>query len=310
MTPLPPSFRYAAKDITKAAAIACMPHIGAGDEKAADKAAVDAIRVALDLLPFRTQVVVGEGQRDEAPMLYVGEVAGHGSQILDLAVDPLEGTTLCAYSMPDSISVIAIAPSHSLLCIPDVYMHKIAVGPKIPKQCVSLNYSILDNIYNISNALSKPVSEINVCMLKRARHEQWIHQAHEAGAKVTLIPDGDVMAAIMPSLLDDSFDMYYGIGGAPEGVLAAAGISCLGGDIECRLVAHEKVIESASIDTDKIYSLEEMVANDVIFCATGITSGRILGGVKIEGNAIYSNHLVMHRYYKSIERIQDVTRIL
>jgi fructose-1,6-bisphosphatase II / sedoheptulose-1,7-bisphosphatase len=300
-----------AKTITKAATLACFSHIGMGDEQAADQAAVSAMRHVLGGMDFRSHVVIGEGERDRAPMLYAGEVLGEGTEEVDIAVDPLEGTTLCANAMPDSISVLAMAPRGGLLKAPDVYMHKIAVGSDVPTGTVSLKYSLTENLRRLADAQNKSVAELTVCILKRPRHEEWVHEAHSAQAKVKLITDGDVMAALMTSMGDFGIDMYYGIGGAPEGVLAAAGLSCLKGYIEGKLIARNETelqrLKQMGIENlERIYTIKDMVKSDVIFCASGVTNGTVLDGAQIEDGKILTHHLLMHKATNTMSFISDV----
>jgi len=314
MNTLPETYLQFAKSVTQAAAFACHSHVGRGDERSADQAAVTAMREALSSMPFTTHVVIGEGERDAAPMLYAGEVIGSGDEVVEIAVDPLEGTTLCANNMPDAISVLALASQGCLLAAPDVYMHKIAVGPSVPPNVVSLQKSLVQNIEDLAICLGKEVRDLTICMLNRDRHTEWVHEARAAGARVRLITDGDVMGALATSLGGDEVDMYYGIGGAPEGVLAAAGLSCLGGYMEGRLIVRDAQemgrIEQMGIkDIGRVYSTDDMVRGDVIFCATGVTSGAILDGIEYDNGVRRSHHLLLHRSRSTIQFISEVAGV-
>lgn len=280
---------------TQNASIACFPFIGKGNEKLADKAAVDAMRKALNNLPFKAKIVIGEGERDEAPMLFIGEELGAKTSSLieyDIAVDPLEGTTLCAKSMPGSLSVMAATKTGGLLKAPDVYMDKIAC----PYQVVDLDNSLETNLTNIAAIKNCSINELSVIILDRPRHQEIMEQAYKAGAKVKLITDGDIAAVIEVAL--KKADLYVGIGGAPEGVLAAAALKTLGGTLQGRLVfRNEKEKERAQSfgikDLNKKYNLHDLVSQDVVFCATGITSGSILEGVRMQDSNWVTHSLVL-----------------
>jgi fructose-1,6-bisphosphatase class II len=270
---------------TKAAAKACHAWIGKGDEKAADQAAVNAMRAALNELEIDGTIAIGEGERDEAPMLYIGEKVGKGGVAVDIALDPLEGTTLCAHNSPNSISVIAIANRGGFLHAPDTYMEKIAVGARLPQNIISLENTPEQNLKNVAEAKGCNISDLTVCILNRPRHDELISKVRKAGARIKLIKDGDVMGAIATALPNTGVDVYMGIGGAPEGVLAAAALKALKGQLQARLIFKDKVEELRAkqmgiVSPDKIYNIEDMVRGDVIFVATGVTDGEFLEGIK------------------------------
>ena len=284
--------------VTEQAAIACKEHIGRGDEKAADAAAVEAMRSALNALPISGRVVIGEGERDEAPMLFIGEEVGSGGAEIDIALDPLEGTTICAKAMANSLAVLAVAARGNLLNAPDVYMDKIAVGGGLPKGVVSLKKSVAENVESLAGAKGKAVADVMVCLLDRPRHAELLASLRALGCGVKLIGDGDVAGVIATTDPATGVDLYMGSGGAPEGVLAAAALRCIGGQIEGRLLfrnddersrAHRWGIE----DLDRIYSLEDMASGDVIFSASGVTDGDLVSGVKSHGNQQFTETLVM-----------------
>ena len=292
------------------AAIACYPHIGGGDENQADQAAVDAMRTALNTAPINGVVVIGEGERDEAPMLYIGEQVGTGGIAVDIALDPLEGTTLCASKAPGSITVLAIAEKGCFLHAPDVYMEKIAVGGRnLPADLVDLTKSPAENLSNIATAKNCKVSDLTVTILKRERHQALIAAVRAAGAKVQLIQDGDVMAVVAAALPDSGVDVYMGTGGAPEGVLAAAALQVLGGVMRGRLL-WENDAQKARAHTmgitapDYQYSGSEMAKGPILFAATGITSGNILSGLsKHARGGFVSETLLLNSADHSLRRI-------
>ncbi|MAW86488.1 MAG: fructose-bisphosphatase class II [Phyllobacteriaceae bacterium] len=296
--------------VTEAAAVAAARLRGRGDEKAADQVAVDAMRNELNRLPISGTVVIGEGERDEAPMLYIGEEVGMGGSEVDIALDPLEGTTICAKNLPNSLAVIAIAEKGSLLYAPDVYMDKIAVGPGYPKGIVSLEASARDNINALAKAKGVPVNEITACILDRPRHARLIEDVRETGAAIRLIGDGDVAGVIHTTDPDETgIDIYLGIGGAPEGVLAAAALRCIGGQMEGRLLLNsdEKIARAKSMgieDPDKIYTMEEMARGDVLFAATGVTDGNLLAGVKFARDYIGTHTIVMRSSSQTVREIK------
>jgi fructose-1,6-bisphosphatase II / sedoheptulose-1,7-bisphosphatase len=296
--------------VSEAAAIAAAKLIGRGDEKAADQAAVDAMRTQLNLLDIRGTVVIGEGERDEAPMLFIGEEVGSGQgPEVDIALDPLEGTTLTAKAMPNALAVIALAPRGSMLHAPDVYMWKIAVGPGYPEGVVSLDADPADNVRAVARAKGCGPEGVTVCILERPRHDEMIQKVRATGAAIRLITDGDVAGVIHCADTDHTgIDMYMGAGGAPEGVLAAAALRCMGGQIYGRLWFRnedEKArAKRAGIeDLDKVYAMREMVTEDVIFAATGVTDGSILRGARRDGKWMETETLLMRSKSGSVRRI-------
>jgi fructose-1,6-bisphosphatase II / sedoheptulose-1,7-bisphosphatase len=276
--------------VTEAAAIAASYLIGRGNEKAADAAAVEAMRAAFNELDFDGTVVIGEGERDEAPMLYIGEKVGRateGSPKVDIALDPLEGTTITAKGGPNALAVLAIAEKGCLLNAPDTYMDKIAIGPGYPEGTIDLSKSATENIHAIAKVKDVQPNEIIACVLDRPRHEKLIAELRAIGCGVQLIPDGDVAGVIATTDEDTTIDVYMGQGGAPEGVLAAAALRCVGGQFQGRLVFRNEDEKMRARkwgipdeDFDRIYSLKELAKGDVIFAATGVTDGSMLDGVK------------------------------
>lgn len=274
--------------VTEAAALSAARLIGRGDEKAADAAAVEAMRAALNELYMDGTVVIGEGERDEAPMLYIGEkvgsAIGKGPKI-DIALDPLEGTTITAKAGPNALAVLAVAEEGNLLNAPDVYMEKIAVGPGYSRGIVALDRSVADNVHAVAAEKGVSPEELIVCVLDRPRHEKMIAELRTAGCGVMLIPDGDVAGVIATSNPDTNVDIYMGTGGAPEGVLAAAAMRCVGGQFQGRLLfrnddERRRAKKWGVEDLDRIYNLEDLAKGDCIFAATGVTHGSLLQGVK------------------------------
>lgn len=275
--------------VSEAAAIASARLIGRGDEKAADQAAVDAMRTQLNMLDIAGVVVIGEGERDEAPMLFIGEKVGTGNGPgVDIALDPLEGTTLTAKDMPNALAVIALGPRGSMLHAPDVYMDKLAIGPNYPTDLVTLDMTPTQRVSALAQAKGCAASDITVCVLERPRHQEMIAELRLTGAAIRLITDGDVAGVMHCAEANvTGIDMYMGTGGAPEGVLAAAALKCMGGQIYGRLTFRnsdeKKRADSAGItDLDRIYTRDDMVTDDVIFAATGVTGGTLLPGIKRE----------------------------
>jgi fructose-1,6-bisphosphatase II / sedoheptulose-1,7-bisphosphatase len=296
--------------VSEAAAIASAKLVGRGDEKAADQAAVDAMRTQLDLLDIKGTVVIGEGERDEAPMLYIGEEVGTGNgPEVDIALDPLEGTTLTAKAMPNALAVIAMAPRGSLLHAPDVYMWKLAVGPGYPLGVVSLDADPADNVRALAKAKGVAPSGVTVCILERPRHQEMIEKVRSTGAAIHLITDGDVAGVIHCAASDATgIDMYMGAGGAPEGVLAAAALKCMGGQIYGRLMFRNddekgRATRAGITDFDRIYTLNDMVKADVIFAATGVTDGSIVRGARRDGDYLETETLLMRSKTGSLRRI-------
>lgn len=274
--------------VTEAAAIAAAKLIGRGDEKAADAAAVEAMRAALNELPMDGTVVIGEGERDEAPMLFIGEKVGSAigtGPKIDIALDPLEGTTITAKAGPNALAVLAVAEEGNLLNAPDVYMDKIAVGPGYTPGIIDLDKSASENVLAVAKEKGVPPGEIIVCVLDRPRHEKLIAELRELGCGIMLIPDGDVAGVIATTNPDTTIDIYMGSGGAPEGVLAAAALRCVGGQFKGRLLFRNdderlRARKWGIENLDKVYDLEELAKGDCIFAATGVTHGSLLAGVK------------------------------
>ena len=296
--------------VSEAAAIASVSLIGRGDEKAADEAAVNAMREQLNLLDIAGTVVIGEGERDEAPMLYIGEEIGTGNGPgVDIALDPLEGTTLTAKDMPNALTVIAMGPKGSMLHAPDVYMEKLAVGPGFSPKLLSLDMSPYERVQILAEAKNCDPSDITVCILERPRHQDMIEQVRSTGAAIRLISDGDVAGVMHCAEAETTgIDMYMGIGGAPEGVLAAAALKCMGGQIHGRLLFRnddERLrAEKAGISNlSQIYSRDDMVTQDVIFAATGVTSGSLLKGIKREITHITAETILMRSKTGSVRRM-------
>jgi fructose-1,6-bisphosphatase II / sedoheptulose-1,7-bisphosphatase len=271
--------------VTEAAALSASLLMGRGDEKKADQAAVDAMRRALGVLPIDGTVVIGEGERDEAPMLYIGEKVGKGGVKLDIALDPLEGTTITAKGGQNALAVIAMAEAGGFLNAPDVYMDKIAVGPNYPEGVIDLDNTPQKNIANIAKARGAETSELLVCILDRPRHEKLIADVRQTGARIMLITDGDVSAVIATANPDAGVDVYMGSGGAPEGVLAAAALRSTGGQMQGRLLFRNDEEKSRAArwgvkDLSRKYALEDLARGDVMFAATGVTNGAMLKGVR------------------------------
>ncbi len=300
---------------TEKAAIAASELIGLGDEKAADQVAVDAMRTALNDIDFKGRIVIGEGERDEAPMLYIGEEVGSGNNNeVDIALDPLEGTTITAKGMPNSLAVIAAAQKGGLLYAPDTYMNKIAVGGELPKDIIDLDASVKDNIKSIADAKKIKVSDVTACVLERSRHNDQIESLRSIGSKIVLIPDGDVAGVIMTTQPDNPVDIYLGVGGAPEGVLAAAALQCIGGQMQARLVINneDEKLRAQKIgieDLNKKYSLNELAHGDIIFSATGVTEGTMVRGVRNLNNNLITHSLVLRSNDSSTQYIETYHKI-
>lgn len=300
--------------VTEAAAIASARWMGKGNKIAADDAAVTAMRAVFDTIHIDGIVVIGEGEMDEAPMLYIGEKVGTGDEPkVDIAVDPLEGTTPCAKGLPNSISVVAVAETNGLLHAPDMYMDKIAVGPKAAGK-INLDAPIKDNLEAVASALGKEICDLTVVILDRPRHQTMIDEIREAGARIKLISDGDVAPAVAAAIEGTGVDMLVGVGGAPEGVLAAAALKCLGGEMQARLWpendAERARALSMGVDCDKILTMDDLVkTDDVIFAATGITDGDLLKGVRFLGNGAKTQTVVMRSKTGTV-RFIDATHSL
>jgi len=284
--------------VTEAAALAASKLMGRGDEKMADQAAVDAMRTSLNSLAIDGTVVIGEGERDEAPMLYIGEKVGTGGPKIDIALDPLEGTTITAKGLPNALAVMAMAEDGGFLNAPDVYMDKIAVGGGLPEGVVQLDAPIAENLRNLARAKNTEVSELMVCMLDRERHAEMIAKIREAGARITLIGDGDVAGVIAASQPGTGIDIYVGSGGAPEGVLSAAALRCIGGQMQARLLVEDdeqirRAREMGITDPRRVYAVGDLASGNVMFAATGVTSGAMLRGVRRFGQGATTHSVVM-----------------
>ncbi len=309
-TPLDRGLIMDAVRVTEIAAIAAYKQVGLGDEKAADQAAVDAMRTALNELDIEGVIVIGEGERDEAPMLYIGEKVGSGKgPRIDIALDPLEGTTLTAKAMANACAVMAWAPAGTLLNAPDTYMDKIAIGPGYPEGVIDLDRTPAENVTALAAAKGVEPSEITACVLDRPRHAEIIASLRSVGARVYLITDGDVAGVINTSDPDTGVDIYIGQGGAPEGVLACAALKCVGGQFQGRLVfrnADERARAQrwGIEDLDKKYDLHEMVRADAIFSATGVTDGALLEGVHVVDGFVHTHTLVMNSSTKTVREVR------
>ncbi len=294
--------------VTEMAAIASARWMGRGDEKAADQAAVDAMRAMLDTVECEGTVVIGEGERDEAPMLYIGEKVGAGNgPKLDIALDPLEGTTVCAVGASNSISVMAIAEEGGFLNAPDTYMQKIAVGPA-GKGIIDIRESAGENLKRLAEAKKCKVADLTVCVLDRERHQDLIAEIRAAGARIKLIGDGDVAASVACCEDSSGIDMMMGTGGAPEGVISAAALRCMGGDFQGTLkFRHDEERERAKkmgiTDLEKIYSIEELASGNVMFVATGVTTGTFLNGVRFKPWGATTQSIVMRSQSGTVRRI-------
>ena len=296
--------------VTEAAALSCARLMGRGDEKGADQAAVDAMRKAFNGLAIEGTVVIGEGERDEAPMLYIGEKVGMGGPQVDIALDPLEGTTICANGAPNALAVIAIAERGNFLHSPDTYMDKIAVGPA-GKGVVDLDKSTAENLNALAEAKGERVEDLTVIILYRPRHEALIDEVRKAGARIRLISDGDVSAAIATTKAETGIDLLLGIGGAPEGVLAAAALRCIGGDMQGRLKPRnqqeiDRAYAMGITDIKKKFSIEELAGGEVMFAATGVTDGDYLKGVHFFPQGATTQSIVMRSLSRTI-RVIDST---
>jgi fructose-1,6-bisphosphatase II / sedoheptulose-1,7-bisphosphatase len=292
------AFALEAVRVTEAAAIAASRQIGRGDEHAADHAAVEAMRKAFNYLPIDGTVVIGEGERDEAPMLYLGEKVGQGGAAIDIALDPLEGTTLTAKALPNALAVMAMAEPGTLLNAPDTYMDKIAIGGGYPEGTIDLDADPAENIRSLAKAKGVKPSEITALILDRPRHSKIIESVRSTGAAVRLITDGDVAGVIATSDPATGIDIYIGQGGAPEGVLAAAALRCVGGQIQTRLVFKKdderaRAAKLGITDFNRKYSLMDLASGDVVFAATGVTDGSMLSGVHIDREHVTTESVVM-----------------
>ena len=303
--------------VTEAAAIACGRSVGRGDKNGADQLAVDAMRKAFDTVNISGTVVIGEGEMDEAPMLYIGEKVGGGGAEVDIAVDPVEGTNLVAKGQPGAIAVIAIAPKGCLLHAPDMYMDKIAVGPRA-KGCIDIDAPVSENLERVAKALERKVSDLTVVLLDRERHYGIMDEIRRAGARIQLITDGDVNPIVNAGIEGTGVHMYIGKGGAPEGVLAAAAIKCLGGDMQARLCPEDdeqvkRCLEMGICDCQQVLSLDDMVkGDDCMFTCTAITESHLLHGVRFFGGGVRTHSVSMRyktgtvRFVDTVHKLEDV----
>ncbi len=294
--------------VTEAAALACGRWVGKGNKEAADAAATDAMRKMLESVGISGTVVIGEGEMDEAPMLYIGEKVGQGGDEADIAVDPLEGTNICAKGMNGSIATIALAPKGGFLHAPDMYMEKIAVGPSA-KGAIDINASPTQNVQQVAEAKGCRVDDLTVVILDRPRHEKTVKELRKAGARIHLISDGDVAPAIAAAVAGSGVDLMMGIGGAPEGVLAATALKCMGGDMQARLVfmnqeERDRAQTMGIEQHDRIYQAEEMARGDVVFAATGVTNGDLLRGVRYFAGGATTHSVVMRSRSRTVRFIE------
>jgi fructose-1,6-bisphosphatase II / sedoheptulose-1,7-bisphosphatase len=295
--------------VTEAAALAASRLMGRGDEKAADQAAVDAMRRALNGLAIDGTVVIGEGERDEAPMLYIGEKVGAGGPAIDIALDPLEGTTITAKGGPNALAVVAMAESGGFLNAPDVYMDKIAVGAGLPEGIVDLDAKPEENLKNLARAKKMDIADIVACILDRPRHSELIQRVRASGARIMLISDGDVSGVISTSRAGSGVDIYIGSGGAPEGVLAAAALRCIGGQMQGRLVFRNddergRARRLGITDLNRKYQLLDLAKGDVMFAATGVTDGTMLKGVRRDRSNGFTHSMVMRSKTGTVRLIE------
>ena len=307
--PLDRAFALEAVRVTEAAAVAASGLVGRGDEQAADAAAIEAMRAAFNILPITGKVVIGEGERDEVPMLYIGESVGSGGIEVDIALDSLEGTTLAAKKLPNALAVMAMAEPGTLLHAPDTYMDKIAIGPGYPEGVVDLDADPAENVLALARAKGVRPGDITACVLDRPRHAEIIEKVRKAGASVQLISDGDVAGVIATTDPATSIDIYLGQGGAPEGVLAAAALRCVGGQIQARLLfrtdaERRRAAKLGITDFNRKYSLMDLASGDVVFSATGVTDGSMLRGVHRRGAYLSTESVVMRSATGTVRRIR------
>ena len=298
-------------EITSKAAISCYPHIGKENKNIADKAATDVMRLNLNKLNIQGEVVIGEGELDEAPMLYIGEKLGNGKGCqIDIAVDPVEGTNFVAKNLPGAISVLAISEKGNLLKAPETYMNKIAFGQNIPKDVIDLDNTVEKNIKNLSDFKKKKIEEISVCLLDRPRHQEIINDLKKLGVKVKLITDGDVTGALLVSDKKYDVDIFLGIGGGPEGVIVATALDAMNCNFQGRFIfdTEEDKIRAMKMgikDLNKKYDLNEIIKGDSIFCATGITSGDLINGIKKENNFFHTETLVTQKSTNLVNKFHN-----
>ena len=297
--------------VTEFAAFGASPYIGKKDKVAADQGAVDKMRDELNKINIDGTVVIGEGEMDEAPMLYIGEKVGtrNGPKV-DIALDPLEGTNFTANNLPNAFSVLAVAEKGNLLSAPDTYMNKIVIGPGLPRNLLDLDNTVEKNIKLLADAKKKKTSDLSACILKRPRHDEIVAVLNKLKVNINFITDGDIAGALSVVGNNPKNDIYLGIGGGPEGVLTAAALSCFGGQIQGRLILDKNEKERASklgvIDTEKKYNIDDMVKGDVIFCATGVTDGDLAKGVKDLGDKFEVNTFVLHKTEKIIKQVTNI----
>jgi fructose-1,6-bisphosphatase II / sedoheptulose-1,7-bisphosphatase len=297
--------------VTEFAAFGASPYIGKKDKVAADQGAVDRMRDELNKINIDGTVVIGEGEMDEAPMLYIGEKIGtrNGPKV-DIALDPLEGTNFTANNLPNAFSVLAVAEKGNLLSAPDTYMNKIVIGSGLPKNLLDLDNTIEKNIKLLADAKKKKTSELNACVLKRPRHDEIVAVLNKLKVNINFITDGDIAGALSVVGNNPKNDIYLGIGGGPEGVITAAALSCFGGQIQGRLILDKNEKERASklgvTDTEKKYNIDDMVKGDVIFCATGVTDGDLAKGVKDLGDKFEVNTFALHKTEKIIKQVTNI----
>ncbi len=295
--------------VTEAAALSCGRWVGKGNKLAADRAATEAMRRSLESIEINGTVVIGEGEMDEAPMLYIGEKAGSGNgPEVDIAVDPLEGTNICSKGLSGSIATIALAPRGGFLHAPDMYMEKIAVGPSA-RGAIDINLSPSENLKRVAETKGCHIEDLTVVILDRPRHDKIVAEIRQAGARIHLISDGDVAPAIAAAVEGSGIDMLMGIGGAPEGVLAAAALQCLGGDMQGRLVfmnneERERARSMGIVDFDRIYGSDDMAGGDVVFAATGVTNGDLLKGVRYVAGGAHTHSIVMRSKTRTVRFIE------
>ena len=295
---------------TEKAAIGAYPFIGKGDKNAADQGSVDMMRNELNSIDMMGEVVIGEGEMDEAPMLYIGEKVGKkNGQQLDIALDPLEGTNFVAKNLPNAFSMLAVSEKGNLFSAPDTYMEKIAIGKNLPKNLLDLDFSVEKNIKLLSEAKKKDIKEITACILKRPRHDKIVKSLEKLNVKIKFISDGDVSGAISVVDPKTNIDIYLGIGGGPEGVLAAAALSCLGGQMQTRLVLDDeqkkRVLKLGIKDIKKKYNTEDMIKGDVMFFASAITNGEIVDGIKDLGNKYEVSTFALHKELKIFKKVKN-----
>jgi fructose-1,6-bisphosphatase class II len=300
-------------EVTEAAALAAARWMGKGDKHAADDAATEAMRTAFNTVDIDGEIVIGEGERDEAPMLYIGEKVGAGGEPIDIAVDPLEGTNLTAYGQPNSLAVLAFGPKGTLLNAPDTYMWKIATGPAAA-DAIHIDASPTENVRNVARALNRPVEDIVVCILDRDRHKDMIAEVRAAGARIRLISDGDVFGAVATAIEGTGIHLYMGAGGAPEGVLACAAMKCIGGTFMGRFAfrspeERERAEKMSTVDLDGVLDMETLVNTDeAAFIATGVTDGEMLRGVKYFGQGARTHSVAMENKTGTVRFIETVHR--